>query len=589
MSAARRRRWQGIAAALLVGIAWPARAWQPTLDADTLTAEERAAAQHLIERTSQLLPPPMAEGLPALRLSFRDDLPDAVHGRIRGQRIRLARHLLHDDDDGPAIDALLHELAHAYDRRTEISRDPRLLDLAGWQIRPRRFGLRTRNRTRDRSPDPYELRSPREFFAVNVEYFLRDPTYACRRPALFDFLAEHIGTPRHAEPADCAPALPFVVPANDPALEALDPSRVYGIEYLFAEPTGAAMSRWGHSMLRLVLCAPDRPPGPDCRFDLQHHRVLSFRAFVDDVQISGWRGLTGRYPSRLFVLPLTQVIEEYTAIELRGLRSVPLRLSDEEISGLIQRAAQLHWGYDGRYTFLGNNCASETFKLLHDGVPRLAREPIVAIAPNALLRRLERAGIADPSPLQSDDAVRLGYRFPPADRHYAELFDIARAALALPARDVRAWLDLAPDKRAPWVTRGGLRASAALLVLEEAALRRAELRARDALKRRLAAHHGDPMRELLDDALALEGALARPAGLLDGVPGYGLPQTDERRHAITRAGTLREDWQTRSQRLRDLALDVLPPNQRNALNGTRRNLERLAAHLRTLAAQGEAR
>lgn len=589
MPAAWRRLRHGVAAPLLACIAWPAWAWQPTLDAETLTPEERIAAQHLIERAGQMLPEALVESLPALRLSFRGDLPDAVHGRIRGRSIRLARHLLHDDDDGAVIDALLHELAHAYDQRTGLSRDPRLLDLAGWQIKPRRFGLRSRNRMRDRSPDAYELTSPREFLAVNVEHFLRDPAYACRRPALFAFLAERLGMPHHGEPATCAPALPFVVPTGDTALEALDPSRVHGIEYLFAEPTDAAMSRWGHSMLRLVVCAPGQPPGPDCRFDIQHHRVLSFRAFVDDVQISGWRGLTGRYPSRLFVLPLTQVIEEYTAIELRGLRSVPLRLSNEEIAGLLQRAAQLHWSYDGRYTFLGNNCASETFKLLHDGVHRLAREPIAAIAPNALLRRLERAGIADATPLQGEDAVRLGYRFPPADRHYAELFDIAQSALTLPARDARAWLDLAPGKRAPWMIRGDLRASAALLVLEEAALRRAELRARDALKRHLAAHRSDPLRSQLAEALALEGALARPASLLDDIPGYGLPQTDERHHAIVRADALRGDWQTRSQRLQGLALDALPPRQRNALTGTRENLERLSAHLRTLAAQVGAR
>lgn len=573
---------RGIACALLACIALPAWAWQPALDADALTSDERTTAQHLIERTGRLLPAPMAEHLPALRLSFHGDLPDAVHGRIRGQRIRLARHLLRIDD-APAIDALLHELAHAFDRRTGLSRNPRLLDLAGWQIRPRRFGLRSRNRMQDRSPDAYELTSPREFLAVNVEHFLRDPDYACRRPALFDFLAEHLGAPRHAKPADCAPDLPFLVSAGDPALETLDPAHVHSIEYLFAEPTDAAMSRWGHSMLRLVICAPGRTPGPDCRFDLQHHRVLSFRAFVDDVQISGWRGLTGRYPSRLFVLPLTQVIEEYTAIELRGLRSVPLLLTDDEKAGLIQRAAQLHWNYDGRYTFLGNNCASETFKLLHDGVPRLAREPIAATAPTTLLRRLKRAGIADATPLQQNDAIRLGYRFPPADRHYAELFDIARASLALPARDVRAWLDLPPEKRAPWMTAGNLHASAALLVLEEATLRRAELRARDTLKRRLTTHRHEPMRALLDDALALEGALARPASLLDGVPGYGLPQTDERRHAIAHSRVLREDWQTRRQYLHDLALEALPSGRRNALTGARQNLERLSGHLRRLA------
>src|SRR5690606_3534893 len=86
-----------------------------------------------------------------------------------------------------------------------------------------------------------------------------------------------------------------------------------------------------------------RAPGPDCRLDLEHHLVLSFRAFVDDLQVSNWRGLTGGYPSRLFVLPLAQVVDEYTRIELRGLRSVPLRLGPDQVARLLERAARVHW------------------------------------------------------------------------------------------------------------------------------------------------------------------------------------------------------------------------------------------------------
>src|SRR3546814_8886738 len=78
-----------------------------------------------------------------------------------------------------------------------LSRDPRLLDLAGWQIGPLRFGLRlSRNAFTDRSPDPYELDSPAEFVAVNLEYFVLDPAYACRRPALHRYFVAHFGADR---------------------------------------------------------------------------------------------------------------------------------------------------------------------------------------------------------------------------------------------------------------------------------------------------------------------------------------------------------------------------------------------------------
>ena len=43
-----------------------------------------------------------------------------------------------------ALAAVIHELAHFYDRtpQGQLSRDPRLLDIAGWQVSPMRLGLR---------------------------------------------------------------------------------------------------------------------------------------------------------------------------------------------------------------------------------------------------------------------------------------------------------------------------------------------------------------------------------------------------------------------------------------------------------------
>src|SRR5690606_23638421 len=135
-------------------------------------------------------------------------------------RLRLRRSLLADGDPAaPALQAVIvHELAHRYDRAPQggMSRDPRLLDLAGWPQQPLRFGRRTRhNAMRDRSPDAYELTSPAEFVAVNLEYFLRDPGYACRRPALYRYFSAHFGWSPPA--ARCAAELPFVQAEADDA------------------------------------------------------------------------------------------------------------------------------------------------------------------------------------------------------------------------------------------------------------------------------------------------------------------------------------------------------------------------------------
>lgn len=396
------------------------------LDAPGLDPAQREASQQLLDDAADKLPPAFRERLDReIEVEWRDDLPANGMGQARGpQRIALNRKYLADLTDGSAasrqtgrvhgterrelLATLLHELTHVYDRarlwsaeekreirrctrqeetlgriaqptdcrgqsgrRFTLSDDPRLLDLAGW---PQRAGQRGRREAHNgfvlRSPDVYELSNPREFVAVNMEYFLLDPSYACRRPALYRYYQQRFGwAPEHSA---CAQSFAYLNAGRDfgqQPLGQLDPERVYEVDYLLAEANDNLVSRWGHTMLRLVICAPGRPRGPDCRLDLDQHLVLSYRAFVGDLQLSSWDGLTGAYPSRLFVLPLSQVIEEYTKVELRSLASVPLKLDREEVASLVERAAQSHWSYDGQYYFISNNCAVETLKLLRSGIP----------------------------------------------------------------------------------------------------------------------------------------------------------------------------------------------------------------------------
>lgn len=583
---------------LLAGGSGSAQALQLQVRSDVLTPAEAAASQQLLANATRRLPARWARALTQpIAVEWREDLPARVHGRAKARKILLDRALLagwsardpsRGNDDPAAraaLSAVLHELAHLYDRTPlgGLSRDPRLLDLAGWQVRPLRMGLRSsRNDFRDRSPDPYELTRPAEFVAVNLEHYLLDPSYACRRPALHRHFSAHFGLPATA--AHCAPGLPYVQSGADaqttPLLE-LDPARVYAVDYLLAEGNERAMSRWGHSMLRLVICAPDRAPGPDCRLDLAHHRVLSFRAFVDDVQISSWRGLTGSYPSRLYLLPLDQVIEEYTRVELRGLQSIPLRLDAGGIASLLERAATLHWSYDGRYYFVGNNCAVETYKLLHDGVPALSRERLSSITPTGLRHRLARAGVADTRVLDdAAEARRLGYYFEPMSARYQAMFDAAREELAIPVDRVQDWLDLAPHERRPWLQRANLRASAALLVLEQAALRRGELQARDELKR-LLGHADADLPTTLREVLRLEDVFSRPARLLADT-GYGLPQQEERAQLARIGGDYVARWREQSRRLHDQARLWLPAQRREALEACESNLDLLGQRLRRL-------
>ncbi|WP_217477219.1 DUF4105 domain-containing protein [Stutzerimonas stutzeri] len=616
-----------------------------TPDVEGLAPAERVATRQLLREAMAALPPRMIERLDRdVQVRWYDGLAHDVYGSAGGRTLLLNRRLLPALTDGSAatertarphgtvrqelLATLIHELAHLYDRshlwsaasrqqlgfchqrasslgkiglpddcrgqterRFTLSDDPRLLDLAGWPQRVGQRGERERDNAQvARSPDSYELTNPLEFVAVNLEYFLLDPSYACRRPSLHHYFREHFGwQPANVQP--CASGLPILNAGHDfartPLLE-LDPERVYAVDYLFAEANDAWVSRWGHSMLRLVICAPGRPRGPDCRLDLDQHLVLSFRAFVGDVQLSSWDGLTGVYPSRLFVLPLGQVIDEYTKVELRSLASIPLKLDRDEINALVARSAELHWSYDGNYYFLSNNCAVETLKLLRSGTARPELTALDSILPSGLLELLINRGLADASVLDDPrEALRLGYRFDSYRDRYQAMFAVLRDRLGLPQTDVEAWLDLSAEQRRPWIEKADLRASAALLLVEQAALRRHLLLAQEELKKRYLGgrEHGDTSLAKADEALqgilANSGYLSRPAELLEG-SGYGLPQASEWQRLEQESSQRQARLNQLTEALNTEVRSLLGDERRRELESVEVNLTQIGDHLRGL-------
>ncbi|MFJ7885885.1 DUF4105 domain-containing protein [Pseudomonas sp. NPDC096917] len=616
------------------------------LKTDGLTPAEQQASQALLNEAMQKLPPRFIEQLDRqIVVGWSDDMPSNAYGQASlVSELDLNRSLLAGLTDGSAaaqktnrphgtvrqemLATVLHELTHLYDRarfwpaaeraviqrctrqnssagliglpdqcrgqterRYTLSDDPRLLDLAGWQQYVGRRGEREQdNHQIVRSPDLYEVSNPKEFVAVNMEYFLLDPAYACRRPALYRYYKERFGWAPAAKD-ECPKAFPFLNAGNDfgkQPLGSVDPERVYAVDYLLAEANQEWASRWGHSMLRLVICAPGRPRGPDCRLDLQEHLVLSYRAFVNDVQLSSWDGLTGAYPSRLFVLPLAQVIDEYTKTELRSLASVPLNLSRPEIEEVVEHAAEMHWSYDGNYYFVSNNCAVETLKLLRSGSDNAQLKGLDSIVPNGLLEVLKARGLADTSVLDDPrEALRMGYRFDSYRDRYQAMFNVLKTRLPIQQKTVEDWMALNADARRPWFEQADLRASAAMLLLEQASFRRQLLLAQDEVKQKYLGARGikdggmDKANKTLQEILASSGFLSRPAELL-GSSGYGLPQAKEWEMLES------ESSQRQKQLLRltgDLDKEVrslLEPARAAEIAATEANVKQIAEHLRAI-------
>ncbi|MFJ4144234.1 DUF4105 domain-containing protein [Pseudomonas sp. NPDC089734] len=616
------------------------------LQTDGLSPAQQHASQILLDEAMRALPPSFIERLDRrVEVRWSDDMPDNAYGQAAGPyRLYLNTRLLASLTDGSAattqtgrphgtvrremLATVLHELTHVYDRarlwstdqrallfrcsrqnssagniglpdscrgeterRFTLSDDPRLLDLAGWpQYVGRRGEREEHNGQVARSPDIYETTSPLEFVAVNMEYFLLDPAYACRRPALYAYYKKHFGwAPPQKD--DCPAFFPYLNAGSDfgrEPLGKLDPERVYAVDYLLAEANQNWVSRWGHSMLRLVICKPGRPRGPDCRLDLDQHLVLSYRAFVGDVQLSSWDGLMGAYPSRLFVLPLAQVIDEYTKTELRSLASVPIKLSRPEIEGLVQHAAEMHWSYDGNYYFLSNNCAVENLKLLRSGTHNPKLVGLDSILPNGLLEVLKGRGLADTSVLDDPrEALRLGYRFDSYRDRYQAMFEVLKKSLPITQTTVEDWLLLPAGERRQWFEKADLRTSAAMLLLEQASLRRQLLLAQDEVKQRYlgAREQKDgsvsQASKTLQEILASSGFLSRPAELL-GSSGYGLPQAGEWQRLEAESSQRQKQLKRLTGDLDKEVRALLEPERASEITANEANLKQMSEHLREL-------
>lgn len=237
--------------------------------------------------------------------------------------------------------------------------------LANWQQKI--FSKQNKNLSTHRSIDPYENKNLEEHYAVNFEFFIMDSEYKCHRPSYYNFFSR-IFNVKPFEDVDCKMNTKIILDDKKTEID-IAPDRVYRIDYLLASGGEGIMSGFGHSMFRLVVCAPFRKTvSEDCVKDKLYHVVLSYRANVTDIKSNAIKGVFGGYDSVLYMLSLPSVIEEYTMGELRDLMSMPIHLTREQKKNVINRVLETYWEYAGNYKFLSANCASESHDLLQSGM-----------------------------------------------------------------------------------------------------------------------------------------------------------------------------------------------------------------------------
>lgn len=299
------------------------------------------------------------------------------------------------------------QCSYYFNIKSRVSDTRPYLSTIGWGIglSPERRGDVTM-----RTPDAYEGTDVREHFAVNMEFFLMDPEYQCRRPQINTFLAKEFGfTPFSENSCQVETKLSY---SFSPIEVNLDPKRIYQVQYLLAGSGEGIAAKFGHSMFRIVGCAPTRAEvGPDCLKDFNQHYVVSFRANILDMLQSNMAGLRGDYPSQLFLYPFTEIMNEYNMKENRDLFSYPLKITEDQKISFLNRVLEMYWQYSGKYYFLSNNCATETAYFMQSVLPQAHTVPEGVVTPYALVDSFAALKLIDRKTPESKDVLGV-YFFP---------------------------------------------------------------------------------------------------------------------------------------------------------------------------------
>lgn len=319
-------------------------------------------------------------------------------GKDNSKRINCQHKSLYDQ----AIATIIHELTHAYDfNNGRVSNSIEFISRAGFK--KSLLKIKNKNVQAMRSADAYELVNIGESFAVNMEYFTMDPEFFCRKPSMFNYFKQLFNTdPFPTRTCKVNNTVMVSTPAAGFAPTSLDINRVYRIDYLLASAGRGLQSGFGHSMFRIVMCAPERfdaitnktipatPFGKKCLADKLYHLVVSYRANIEDAKLNYMKGITGGYPSMLFILNFGDVLDEYNRDELRDVVSYPLILNAKEREDFVLKVIEEHWNYRGSYKFINNNCAVESYDLLKSALDRSQLNNKSSLSPNGVLADLDQ-------------------------------------------------------------------------------------------------------------------------------------------------------------------------------------------------------
>ena len=289
-------------------------------------------------------------------------------------------------------------------------------------------------------------------YAAALTGYLMHADFSCQQPIYARYFTRHFASERGIEP--CRAEVPFSMHSQSDGTSTfwLDPKRVSAIHLIFASKSDSMASRFGHVAVRLVVCPEGKASAAVCDANLAEHVVLGFRAHIDELSLNTLKALNGEYRAYLFANHFMDVYQEYAIDEFRELYSLPLLLNDTEREAMVRQLADIHWGYAGKYSFFGNNCASMLQQALRVTWPEFTLDSSMKsdfLRPDTLFETIKSSPLADAEKLASlDSAERNGYFFSSTRQFYDRAVAEVSGAMTAPLfKDLDGYLQIYPVKR----------------------------------------------------------------------------------------------------------------------------------------------
>ncbi len=157
-------------------------------------------------------------------------------------------------------------------------------------------------------------------------------------------------------------------------------------------------------------------------------------------------GLTGKYPSLMFIYRFHEILQEYGKQELRELWSVPLPLSQDKIDFFMKVTLERYWNYQGKYLFLSNNCGTESLRHLL-AVDDEIFDEIGDFTPLQLFNGLSRLDGFSELTNDKEQLRRLGYYFPSQREELTRSLELLKEHGLNSRKDLKDFLKSTPAER----------------------------------------------------------------------------------------------------------------------------------------------